>query len=92
MDEFEKADPSSFSFRYPVKKNLTGALNGHFTFSVRQFALTMDEVLSRLNEACYALPEIADSKAEAAYAAWCEDMQNSDPHDYEPDSHDFDPD
>jgi len=85
VEEFEKVDPSSFSFRYPVKKNLTGALDGHFTFSVRQFALTMDEVLSTLNGACYALPEIADNQAEAAHEAWCDAMQNSDPPDYEPD-------
>ncbi len=45
--EFESADPFSNNFRYPIKKNMTGALGGHFTFSVRRFALTMDEVLAR---------------------------------------------
>lgn len=85
VEEFEKADPSSFSFRYPVKIDLTGTLDGHFTFSVRQFALTMDEVLSTLSGACYGLPEIADSRAEAAHEAGIEAMQNSEPPDYEPD-------
>jgi hypothetical protein len=80
VEEFERADPSSFSFRYPVKKDLTAALDGHFTFSVRKFALTMDEVLNTLSGACDCFTEIADSRAEAAYEA----MQNSEPPDYEP--------
>jgi hypothetical protein len=81
VEEFDKADPSSFSFRYPVKKDLSGALDGHFTFSRRHFALTMNEVLSTLSGACYGLPEIADNRAEAAYEA----QQNWDPPDYEQD-------
>jgi hypothetical protein len=76
VQEFERTDPSSFSFRYPVKKDLTGALDGHFTFSVRKFALIMDEVLSILYDACYSLPEIANNRAEAAHGAWCEAMQD----------------
>lgn len=41
VKEFEGVDPSSFAFRYPVKKkDLTAHLNSHFTFSVRRFALT----------------------------------------------------
>jgi hypothetical protein len=84
VEECEKADPSSFSFRYPVKMDLTGALDGHFTFSVRQFALTMDEVLSVLSGACHSLHEIADARAEVAHEAWCEAMQNNEPPDYEP--------
>lgn len=85
VEEFERADPSSFSFRYPVKKDLTAALGGQFTFSVRQFAITMDEVLGTLSGACYGLPEIADNRAEAAYEAQCEAIQNSEPAGYEPD-------
>jgi len=84
VEEFEKADPSSFSFRYPIKKDLTGALNGHFTFSVRQFALIMDEVLTTLDNACCSLPEIANDQAEAGYEAWRDAMENSEPPDYEP--------
>jgi hypothetical protein len=84
VEEFERADPSSFCFRYPVKKNLTAALDGHFTFSVRQFALTMDEVLSTLSGACDSLPDIANNRAEAAHEAWCEAMQANEPPDYEP--------
>jgi len=84
VEELERADPSSFSFRYPVKKDLTGALDGHFTFSVRQFALTMDEALSTLSGACSCLPDIADNRAEAAYEARCQTMQDYDPPDYEP--------
>ncbi len=81
VQEFESADPSSFSFRYPVKKDLTGALHGHFTFSVRKFAATMDEILTTLSEACYSLPEIADYRAEAAYEAHCEAMRYCEPPD-----------
>jgi hypothetical protein len=71
VKEFEETDPSSFCFRYPVKKerDLPATLEGHFTFSVRQFALTMDEVLNTLYDACCSLPEIADNRAEAAHKA-----------------------
>jgi hypothetical protein len=86
VEEFEKADPSSFSFRYPVKKDLTGALDGHFTFSVRHFASTMDEILNTLSGACYGVSEIADNEAEAAYEA----LQNSEPPDHEPDCYEPD--
>jgi hypothetical protein len=79
VEEFEKADPSSFSFRYPIKNDFTGALNGHFTFSVHQFALTMDEVLNTLYNACYALPDIANEQAREAYEAECEALRHSDP-------------
>jgi hypothetical protein len=84
VEEFERADPSSFSFRYPVKKDLTASLDGHFTFSVRRFASIMDEVLNTLSGACDCLPDIANDQAEAAYEARCEAMQNSDPPDYDP--------
>jgi len=77
VEEFERADPSSFCFRYPVKKNLTAALDHHFTFSVRKFALTMDEVLGTLSWAGDNLPDIANDQAQANYDACCEAMQNS---------------
>jgi hypothetical protein len=84
VEEFETSDPQSSNFRYPVKQDLTATLDGHFTFSVRRFASTMDEVLNTLSGACYALPELADSRAEAAYEARCDAMRNSEPPDYEP--------
>jgi hypothetical protein len=61
VDEFENVDRSSFCFRYPVKKDLTSALGRDFTFSIRRFALTMDDVLKELSGACYALPDIVSS-------------------------------
>jgi hypothetical protein len=72
VEEFESTDPKSFNFRYPVKKDLSAALDGPFTFSVRQFAATMDEILNTLYGASYSLPEIANNQAEAAHEAWCE--------------------
>jgi hypothetical protein len=79
VEEFEAADPSSFCFRYPIKKDLTKSLDSHFTFSVRQFAIVMDEVLTTLSGACYGLPEIADARAESAYEAQCDEMEYGDP-------------
>ncbi len=84
VEEFERADPSSFSFRYPVKKDLTGALDGHFTFSVRKFALIMDEILSTLSWACDTLPDIANEQARANYEALCDAMRDSESPEYEP--------
>jgi hypothetical protein len=63
VEEFERAGPPS-AFSYPVNKHLTAQLNSHFTFSVRRFASTMNEVLDMLNNACYRLPEIANSHDE----------------------------
>lgn len=77
MEEFERADPSSSGFRYPVKKDLTAALGGRFAFSVRRFALTMHEILATLSNACHGLPEIADDEA------WRGEMRNNPPPDYE---------
>jgi hypothetical protein len=73
--EFESANPKSIGFRYPVKMDLSGALDRH-SFSVRQFALIMDEVLSALYNACYCLPDVANNRAEAARGAWCEAMRD----------------
>ena len=75
VEEFEKTDPASFSFRYPVKKNLSGALGGHFTFSVRAFAAIMDEILGALSGACDLLDDIANDRARAAYEARCEALE-----------------
>lgn len=82
VQEFEKADPSSFSFRYPTRKNLSAALHSHFTFSVRKFASIMDEILATLSSACDYLAEIANNEAEAKYEAYCEGMSYGEPDDY----------
>jgi hypothetical protein len=79
LDEFEKADPSSFCFRYPINKDLTKTLHSHFTFSVRQFAETMDEILGTLSGACFGLPEEADARAEAAHEMSQAEMEYADP-------------
>jgi hypothetical protein len=84
IEELEEVDPSSFCFRYPVRKDLTGALDHHFTFSVRTFAATMDEILGTLSGACDILPEIANNQAQANYESWCEDIENSEHPDYDP--------
>ena len=83
VQEFEQADPGSLSFRYPVKKDLTGAVNGHLAFSVREFARTMDDVLDTLSGAFDCVDEIADNRAQAAYEAHCEDMSQGQPTDFE---------
>jgi hypothetical protein len=84
VKELEEVDQFSFSFRYPVNKNLSAALDDHFTFSLRQFTQTMDEVISTLYDACYVLPNIADQQAEAACEASRDAMQDNEPPDYEP--------
>lgn len=85
VEEFERADPGSFSFRYPVTKKLKPSLEDHFTFSVRQFAAVMDEMLTALSGACCGLPELADYQAEAAYEARCQALEYADPPEYEVD-------
>lgn len=72
VEELEKVDPSSVCFRYPVKKDLTGTLDDHFTFSVRAFAAIMDEILGTLSGACDLVQDIANERAQAAYEANCD--------------------
>ncbi|HXM60225.1 MAG TPA: hypothetical protein VN950_05170 [Terriglobales bacterium] len=69
VSQLEDIDPGSFSFRYPLDKKLGGTLDSHFTFSVRKFALVMDEVLNTLDGACFCLPERCSALWEADYEA-----------------------
>lgn len=69
MKELETADPGSFNFRYPLDKKLRGSIGSHFTFSVREFARIMDDVLNTLDGACFCLPDECNARAEADYEA-----------------------
>jgi len=84
VKEFERADPFSSNFRYPVKSDLTASLAGHFTLSVRQFASTMDEVLATLSGGCDELPELANERARMDREALYEAILNDDDNGYEP--------
>lgn len=83
VNELEKVDPHSAAFRYPIKKDLTGSVADHFTFSVRGFASTMDEVLATLSSACDALPDIAHDLSEANFQARCDAMEHGEHPEYE---------
>jgi hypothetical protein len=50
IKDFNRVDPRSFSFRYPVTKNANPALKGHFRFDLGHFCKQMDEVLEKLDE------------------------------------------
>jgi hypothetical protein len=69
VDELHSVDEGSYAFRYPTTRKLKGALSGHFTFNAREFARKMDEALTTLAGACDILPELYQSKCEAAYCA-----------------------
>jgi hypothetical protein len=87
VEEFERTDPSSFSFRYPIRKDLTPALGGPFAFSVLKFAQTMDEVLATLSGACDALPEIVRTQAEIADEALQYEHNDTEPVEYDAPDH-----
>jgi hypothetical protein len=63
--EIEEVDPNSHAFRYPVKKNLEGSVESHFTFSVAEFAERMDAVLRVFAGAYFGLPEKWSAESEA---------------------------
>ena len=69
VDELHRVDEHSYAFRYPTTRRLKGALDGHFTFNAREFARKMDEALTTLDGACDLLPEVCQSRWEAAYRA-----------------------
>ncbi|HYM77822.1 MAG TPA: hypothetical protein VE377_17740 [Candidatus Dormibacteraeota bacterium] len=73
VNELEDVDTGSFSFRYPLNRELLGSLNSHFTFSAREFARLMDDVLNTLNGACFCLPEEIEARAKAA----CEALEDA---------------
>jgi hypothetical protein len=87
VNELEDIDPGSFSFRYPLDKKLSRSLGSHFTFSVREFARIMDDVLNTLDGACFCLPDECNALFETAHEA---NVQASEHNDY--DHHDCDPD
>jgi hypothetical protein len=83
IKELAAVDPGSHSFRYPIKKDFTKSLSGPFRFSVREFAGVMENVIRILSEACYALPEEYQARAEEADEARIEELRYTDH--YEPD-------
>ncbi len=89
--EFEKFDPASYTFRYPIKKDGSASLTEkHFCFSPKQFAETLDPILTELSGACIGLEEykqmLAEAQAEIASEAYHDYYA-----DYEGEYEDFDP-
>lgn len=69
--EIEEVDPNSYTFRYPVKKNLAASVESHFTFSVLDFAKRMNAILDVLAGArsCLAEAWSAESEARGYYSS-----------------------
>jgi hypothetical protein len=67
IEEFEKFDPRSFTFRYPINKDGSASLaEKHFVFSPKQFVETLDPILKSLSGACSGLEEyLAEARAQA---------------------------
>lgn len=66
LREFERVDPGSFCFRYPVTKSGDSALEQDFRFNLQNFCLRMDEVLGCLDEIDCGLAGTLDQVQEAA--------------------------
>lgn len=69
LEDFEKTDPGSFSFRYPTTTKGDAALPEHFLFNAIEFARKLDPILDLLDGADLGLKEIWDTAAEATYEA-----------------------
>jgi|SRR5215217_7071312 len=64
--EFNKKDPGSFCFRYPVSKSGSSALAPAFRFDLMNCCLRLDEVLECLDQIDCGLAGILDQVQEAA--------------------------
>ena len=64
--EFDKFDPGSFCFRYPVTKSGDSALEQGFRFNLKTFCVRMDEVLECLDRIDCGLAGLLDEAQEAA--------------------------
>jgi hypothetical protein len=85
VKEFDGLDPGSFTFRYPMKKDGSAALEKSFIFSVREFADVLDPILRTLAGGCSGLEEYRSQLGEArasiredAFNDYCADYSDED--------------
>lgn len=69
LESLETIDPTSFSFRYPMKTDGTASLPHHFRFNVLEFVEKITPLLELLDAALTGLDELFQGRAEAAYNA-----------------------
>ena len=69
LEDFEKIDPNSISFRYPTSKNGKATLPKHFVFDVIDFSKKLDPILNLFDGATTGLEELWQAGAEATYEA-----------------------
>jgi hypothetical protein len=92
VKEFEKFDPRSFTFRYPINKDGSASLpEKHFVFSPKQFVDTLDPILKSLSGACSGLEGYRDTLAEAAAEMAADAYQDYEPEYSDQEYPDFDP-
>ena len=65
--EFDRIDPGSYSFRYPVDRNGCGSLPHHFCFNVVDFGRKFDGLLRILDGAATWAYEEFQAEAEALH-------------------------
>ena len=67
LQAFEKIDPGSYTFRYPVNTKGQPSVPHHFTFHMPTFCECMDAFLNMLEAAVMGLKVARDQIMEAAY-------------------------
>jgi hypothetical protein len=97
IEDFNKIDPQSYAFRYPIDTKGKGSLSHHFAFDVHLFAERLDPLIELLSGTAMVLDDMYDgmreAMAEAGQAAmeYSHDVYNDgdyDPPDYEPPDYD----
>ena len=60
IKEFDRQDPQSISFRYPLSKNGSAALEESFQFDLRHFSDRMEVVLEKLDAISFGIAGVFD--------------------------------
>ena len=66
LNELDRVDQRSFSFRYPIDKDGKALLPVHFSFSIATFTSRMDSLLEILDGTVTGVEQAFDNEAEFA--------------------------
>lgn len=91
VEDFNKIDPQSYAFRYPIDTKGKGSVSHHFAFDVRIFVARLDPLIELMSGTAMALDDICDRTAEAMAEAQEAEREALAAYDHEEYTEDYDP-